>query len=139
MVERYHDPLRKIFSIIQWENPRLDLELALQCAVKRINNAVESYGLIPSLSVFGVIPTFPAFNPGLPSQKERMSALASARSEMTSITGRLRIQQALHSRLPPSTEYIVYPGDMLFVFREPQKQLNGPYKVLKVSANEVCV
>lgn len=139
IVERYHDPLRKIFSIIRKEYPRLDPEIALRCAVKGINDTMGPEGLVPSYLVFGVIPTFPAFNTELPSQRDRMAAISSARSEMATISAKLRIQQALRSKLPPATEYIAHPNDMVFVFRERDKNWHGPFKVTKVDRKEVFV
>lgn len=121
IVERYHDPLRKIFNSIKSDYPQLDREIALRCAAKGINDTMGPEGLVPSYLVFGVIPTFPAMKTQLPSQKDRMAAISAARIEMASISARLKIQYALRSRLPPATEYLIEPGDNVHVFREKLK------------------
>lgn len=75
-------------------------------------------GLVPSFLVFGILPTFAAFNTQLPSQKDRMAAITSAQKEMATISAQLKIQTALRSKLPPATEYLVMPNEYVHVFRE---------------------
>lgn len=139
VVERYHSPLRKIFTCIQQDYPCLDPEIALRCAIKGINDTMGPEGLVPSYLVFGVIPTFPSFNTNLPDQKDRMAALSLARNEMASISARLRIQQALRSKIPPATDYVVNPGNLVYVFRDNDRKWHGPYEVLKVYNKEIYV
>lgn len=135
--ERYHAPLRKIFNMIMSEYPSLDPEIALRCAVKGINDSMGPEGLVPSYLVFGVLPTMPAMRTELPNQKDRMQAIATARSEMATISAKLRIQSALRAKLPPATSYNVSPGDQVYVFREDTKKWHGPYTVDSVYNKEV--
>lgn len=139
VVERYHDPLRRIFRCVQEDYPKLDPEIALRCAVKGIYDTMGPEGLVPSYLVFGVIPTFPSFNTELPEQRDRMKAISFARREMAKISSKLKIQYALRSKLPPATEYDISPGQFVYVFREAEKLWNGPYKVTKVNEKEVFV
>ena len=139
VVERYHDPLRRIFRCIREDYPKLDVEVALRCAIKGINDTMGPEGLVPSYLVFGTIPTFPTMNTNLPSQRDRMEALSYARNEMAAISAKLRIQSALRAKLPPATEYLVYPGDWVYVFRERTKDWNGPYETLRVTGKDIFV
>ena len=109
--ERYHDPLRQVFDKIMADHTNLDPEIALRLAVKGINDTKSAKGVVPSLLVYGSLPTFLAVNMSAAEKKTRMEALQAARKERASITGKLRIQQAQRSRLPAATEYIIRPGD----------------------------
>lgn len=116
--ERYHEPLRQNFDRIITELPSIDSEVALRLSVKAINDTAGPDGLVPSLLVFGSVPSFSAMNMDIPIQRERMAALATAYREMASISAKLRVQEALRSKLPPSTRYLISPGDKVHVYRE---------------------
>lgn len=136
--ERYHEPLRRIFTVILHEYPKLDREIALRCAVKGINDTMGPEGLVPSYLVFGVIPNFPAIHTKLPTQHERMAAISTARREMATITAKLRIQTALRSKLPPATDFHLKPGEEVYVFRE-KKGWTGPFKIIKIEGKQIYV
>lgn len=137
--ERYHGPLRRVFRSIRDAHPSIDPELALRYAVKGINDTSGPEGLVPSLLVYGMLPRFPTPSSSLPDQEHRMRALETARREMSTITSRLRIQQALRAKLPPATRYLVTPGDRVFVYQERRKAWTGPYTVHKIHEKEVFV
>ena len=96
-------------------------------------------GLVPSLIVFRVVPSFPTVNATLPAQMEGIAALDAARKEMGTVTAEMRIQQELRLKLPPATKYLVEPGDQVLVYREKGKQYEGPSKVVNVCEKEVHV
>ena len=79
--ERYHQPLRRIFNRINEDVPTIDPHLALQLAIKAMNDTSGPEGLVPSLLVFGVLPRFPPLSPDLPGHKDRMTAMNSARQQ----------------------------------------------------------
>jgi hypothetical protein len=54
LVERYYAPIRRAFKIFQEDG--FDREVALQMAVKAVNNIAGPDRLIPTLLVFGVYP-----------------------------------------------------------------------------------
>ena len=56
MVERYHGPVRQVYSIITTEMPDIKPDLALQMSFKAINNSVGPNELVPTLLVFGAYP-----------------------------------------------------------------------------------
>lgn len=67
-IERHHQPLRHAFNIIVKEAPDLDIDNALQMAIKMINESVGPDGLVPTLLVFGALPLL-----GLPTDQPHKS------------------------------------------------------------------
>ena len=55
-VERYHAVLRRAYQIVSEELPDLDKEMALQIAIKAINNIAGLNRLIPILLMFNAFP-----------------------------------------------------------------------------------
>ena len=55
-VKHYYIVLHCVYQIVSKELPDLDKEIALQMAVKAVNNIVGPNGLIPTLLVFGAFP-----------------------------------------------------------------------------------
>lgn len=137
--ERYHGPLRRIFRILRNRYARIEPEVILRYAVKAMNDSMGPEGLVPSLLVFGTIPTFPITESNRPEQAERLAAMAKARDEMAKISAELRIQTALRSRLPPSTRYHLSPGDQVRVYRERSSRWEGPFTITKTREKEVWV
>lgn len=58
-----------------------------------------------------------------------MEALTLAKTETSSITGRLHIKAVLRSKLPPVSVYSIKPGDEVNVFRENTELWQRPYNV----------
>lgn len=56
VVERYHEPLRRVHRMIQKEDIDMDSESGLQAAVKAINRRVGPDGLVPTLLVCKGLP-----------------------------------------------------------------------------------
>ncbi len=52
MMKRYHEPLRRAYSIITIEISEIDPELALQMTFKVINDSIELNDLISTLLIF---------------------------------------------------------------------------------------
>lgn len=72
-------------------------------------------GLIPSLLVYGVIPSLPVINKTLTDQKERIAAVALAHSKMATVHAELRISRAIRSKLPPATHFHYESRDLVRV------------------------
>lgn len=96
-------------------------------------------GLVPTLLVYGMLPRLPAANSDFPDQQSRMRALEVARREMETIVAKLRITQAMRSRIHAAANYVITPGDLVRVYRETNNQLNGPYKVVKVEGKQIYI
>lgn len=80
-----------------------------------MNDTLYPEGLVPSLLVFGVIPSVPGVNKTLPVQTEQMAAIGISRSEMAIITAELRITQAIQAKLPLATKIHYEPGDIVLL------------------------
>ena len=78
IVERYHRPLRRVYSIITSEIPGIKPNLALQMFFKAINNLVGPNGLIPSLLVFGAYPKMTELDASSPTIKQRAMTIKKA-------------------------------------------------------------
>lgn len=57
LVEWYHTPVRRAFKIFRAEASDLSADEALQMSVESINDSVNPDGLIPTLLVYGAVPT----------------------------------------------------------------------------------
>lgn len=59
-------------------------------------------GLVPTLIVFGSLPSLLVANKGNMAQKERQDALRSAREEIYTITVEKRIRTQIETKIPPA-------------------------------------
>ena len=75
LVERYHGPLRRAYSIITAEIPGIEPELALQMAFKALNDSVGPNGLVPTLLVFGAYPRMTEMDAPSPTITQRTIAM----------------------------------------------------------------
>lgn len=91
--ERYHAPLRKIFLTIRSEHTKIESDVALRLGIKALNDTMGPNGLVPSLLVFGVLPTWPAPLKHNPRQTDRFKAMNTARREMESFVAQQRIRR----------------------------------------------
>lgn len=137
--ERYHMSLRRVFNVLKQEHPSVNDKHLLRLALKGINDTMGPNGLVPSLLVFGVLPSFPSPTRNSPDQVERFEALKKAKAEMESIVAEQRIKKALKSKLPPATKYLIKPGDQVRVYQEIPKRWDGPFTVTKISDKIVSV
>ena len=62
-VKRYYTVLRRAYQIISKELLDLNKEMALQIAVKAVNNTVGLNRLVPTLLVFSAFPQISELNP----------------------------------------------------------------------------
>jgi hypothetical protein len=68
LVERYHQPLRRAYHIIQEEikEPGFNRDMVLQIAVKAVNDIAGPDGIVPILLVFGTYPRITDYDPPTP-------------------------------------------------------------------------
>lgn len=95
----------------------LKKDILLRLSVKGLNDCMEPEGLVPSLLVFGVIPTLSITSKSLSTQKDWMQTLALAQADMETITAELRIYQALRLNLLPATMFIINVGDNVRIYK----------------------
>lgn len=103
--ETDYAPLLRMFRVIRYKQPRQEPEVILIYAVNASNDTMGPEGIVPSIFVFGTVPSFPALNRDSVAQTEGMEVLELARAEMCLITVELHIKTAQKSRLPPTTKY----------------------------------
>lgn len=139
VVERYHAPLQRIFLVIKRSHPALNPRLALRLVIKGTNDTTGPEGLVPSLLVFGAIPSLPDINKLLSSQREGIAAIDLARAEMETITSELLISQGFRSKLSPVTQFHFKPGDHVRIYKEKERRWCGPVKVTKTSGKEITI
>ena len=83
LCERYHGPLRTTYRRIKKECSDVDDNLALESAVKAMNDTVAMEVLVLSLLAFGIHPRYiPAgLDSDLPNEQQRYEAINFARKE----------------------------------------------------------
>ena len=103
IVERYHGPLQRAYSIITIEIPSIKPDLALQMSFKAINDSVGPNGLVPTLLVFGAYSRMTEQDAPSPSITQHAVAMRKAIDEVRRFTASRRINDGLNTRNGPST------------------------------------
>ncbi|KAE8550702.1 hypothetical protein EYB25_003641 [Talaromyces marneffei] len=142
-VERYHAVLRRSYEIISDEAPELTPEMALQMAVKAVNDTAGPDGYVPTLLVFGAYPRMTDYSPPAPTIAQRAAAVKKAMTEVRKLHTVRQINNALNTRNGPSSTLVhrlPLNSDVL-VWREggtgyPGKW-RGPYKLISIDG-ETC-
>ncbi|KAK6211233.1 hypothetical protein QIS74_10497 [Colletotrichum tabaci] len=137
-VERYHAPLRRAYEIIRAEDPNTDPELALQMAVKAINDTAGPNGIIPTLLVFGSYPRITDESPPSPEITRRAEAVRKATNEIRRLHAARQVTEALATRNGPDTSPTLdLPlQSEVRVWRE-KKGWQGPFRLIAVDG-ETC-
>ena len=135
--ERCHAPPRRVYNKVKHESPKLEPKVALQLAVKAMNDTMGPNGLVPSFLVFGCIPRFPSINSRLPEQQNRMKALEKARTQIATIFAEQRISKAMASQVPRNSDLIIESGDKVRFYRETDKKYAGPFPVIRIDGKQV--
>jgi hypothetical protein len=142
-VERYHAVLRRAYLIVRNEIEDINLDMALQMAVKAVNDTAGPDGLIPTLLVFGAYPRMTEYDPPAPTVQQRAKAIEKAMTEVRKAHAERQINTALNTRNGPSTtpvHSLPLNSDVL-VWREGKTgytgKWTGPYKLLSTDG-ETC-
>lgn len=142
IVERYHAVLRRAYQIIVDEGIT-QKEIALQMAVKSVNDTAGPNGLVPTLLVFGAYPRMHSMDPPAPTIIQRAAAIEKAMHEVRKIYAERQVADALNTRNGPqvdSVHNLSINSDVL-VFREGNAgrtgKWTGPFKLLGI-VNETC-
>jgi hypothetical protein len=142
-VERYHAVLRRSYDIISEEVPELAPEMALQMAVKAVNDTAGPDGYVPTLLVFGAYPRMTDYSPPAPTIAQRAAAVKKAMTEVRKLYTIRQVKNALNTRNGPSSTLVhrlPLNSDVL-VWREggtgyPGKW-KGPYNLISIEG-ETC-
>ena len=143
IVERYHGPVRRAYSIITTEIHNIDKDMALQMAFKAINDSAGPDGLIPTLLVYGAYPRMTEYDAPSPTVAQRAMAIKKAIAEVQKLRAKRQVADALNTRNGPSTTSVhdlTLNSDVL-VWREGNTgqsgKWDGPYKLVGVDG-ESC-
>ena len=141
IVERYHASLRRAYEVISEDLPNIPRYLALQMAVKAINDTAGPDGLVPTLLVFGCYPRMTQLDPTSPSIATHALAIKKAMHEVNKLRASRQITEALRKRNGPRTEQVLdLPlNSEVLVWRDNNKsqRWEGPYKLIAIT-NETC-
>ena len=148
VVERYHPVLKRAYAVIVADIPEIDKnnygkELALQMAVKAVNDTAGPDGLVPTLLVFGAYPKMSQLDPPAPTIAQRATAVKKAMEEVTKIRATRAVQDALNQRNGPDTSGIheLPIGSEVLVWREGNTgqsgKWTGPHTLLGLDG-ETC-
>ena len=144
-VERYHKVIRRAYAIISKElnvETKFEKELALQIAVKAVNDTAGPNGLVPTLLVFGAFPRMTINSAPTPTTAQRAIAIEKALKEVRKCHAESQVQSALNQRNGPSVTSVhdlPLNSDVL-VWREGNNSSGswtGPFKLLSIE-NETC-
>jgi len=129
-VERYHAPLRRAYEIIR-EETGAEPEVALQLAVKAINDTAGPDGLVPTLLVFGAYPRITDDSPPAATTAQRAEAIKKAMTAVRQIHAKRQLHEALATRNgPDSTDTVALPLQSLVrVWRE-KHGWQGPFRLI---------
>lgn len=129
-VERYHEPLRRIYMIIINEIPGIEPDLALQMSFKAINDSVGPNGLVPTLLVFGAYPRMVELDAPSPTITQRSLAMRKAMDEVRRLTATRQVNDALNTRNGPSTIAVhdLTLNSPVLVWREGNANQSGGWK-----------
>ena len=101
-------------------------------AIKAMNDSAGLQGPVPALLIFGVMPRFPVVPSELPEQNSTMSAMHSARKEMTAAIAKELLNTAVRANVPIAAVKNIMIGADVPMYREkPEDKWIGPLKVLE--------
>lgn len=111
----------------------------MRYAVKAIKDKMRSNSLVPSLFVYGILPTFPTGTNHFKDQAARLGVLTAARAEKYLSTEVFRITTALHAKLTLATHHYLHVGQHIRVYHERSKLWEGPFKITRFDKKEAWI
>jgi hypothetical protein len=120
MIERYHESLRRIYTIIIVEISDITLDLVLQMTFKAINDSVDSNKLVSTLIVFDVYSRMSDLDASSSTITQRAVTMRKIMKEIRKSMTTKQVNNALNTRNELSTETIhdLSINLVVLVFRE---------------------
>jgi hypothetical protein len=106
IVEQYHGPLRRVYSIINTELPDLGKNKKLQMAFKALNDSIGPDGLVLTLLVYGAWPCIVKSDAPNPTVIQRRAALDKVQEELKKLRVKQKVADVLNMRNGPRTTVI---------------------------------
>lgn len=131
VVERYHEPLRRVVRKLKTDRPSVPLHILVDYANIVISHTMGPEGFTPALLAFGAEPRIPIPNLSqVPvSVNQRMAVAEIARREYENIVAKMRVQKAMSSPTPNERFLMINPGENVLAYRE-KKGWQGPYNFI---------
>jgi len=138
LIKRAYLALRRAYQIIMDECKNIQKELALQMAIKAVNNTTGPDGLVPTLLVYGAYLRISNLNPPALSIMERAAAIQKAMAEIVKLRAKQAVNNALYHRNGPNTTPVhnLPLNSEVLVWRKSGKW-TGSYRLLAIE-NEIC-
>jgi hypothetical protein len=120
MMKRYHESLRRIYSIIATEISKIDSELVLQMTFKIINDSIELNDLIFILLVFDVYSRMIEMNVSSSIITQRTIVMKKTMNEMRKFNAIRQMNDALNTRNESSITLIhdLSLNSLVLIFKE---------------------
>lgn len=127
LIERYHDSLRRIFTIITTEIPDINLEMALQMTFKALNDTAGSNDLVLTLLVFEAYPRMTDMNAPSPTITQRAVTMRKAMKKVRRSVASRQINDVINIRNDSSISNIhnLSLNSPVLVFRERNTDQSG--------------
>ncbi len=145
IVECYHGPLRRVYSIITIEIPGIEPKLAFQMFFKAINDLVGPNRLVLTLLVFGAYPRMSELDAPFASITQYATAMKKAMKEVRKCTASRQVNNTLNTRngsltaavhgLPINSPVLVYRKRNVSQLGE----WKGPYNLLNIQGKSVII
>lgn len=136
--ERYHPYLRHVSENVCIQHPEMSDKVTLQLASKACNDTAGPQDIVPTLLVFGVLPRMPLHPKELPDQRDRMSAVHSARSHMAKLTARTRMSTAVNLQVPAAADADLIICDPLLLYGDnPVDHWTDPFRAIDLDGRPV--
>ena len=145
LIERYHGPLRRIYTIIIIEIFGINADLVLQMSFKTFNDSVEPNGLVFTLLVFKAYSRMTDMNASSFTLTQRAIAMRKTMDEMRKIHANRQINDVLNIRNGPNSTLIhgLPFNSLVLVYRESKTDRSGtwkkPHKLLDVQGETVIL
>ncbi len=124
MMKRYHDSLRRIYSIIAIEISNIDLEIILQMTFKILNDSIEFDELIFILLIFDVYLRMIEMNVSSSTIIQRTIAMKKIMKEVKKFNAIRQMNDALNTR--NDLIFLIHDlslNSLMLIFRE-DKEIN---------------
>ncbi len=122
------------------ECKNIQKELALQMAVKAVNNTASPDGLVPTLLVYRAYLRMSKLDPPAPSVTDRAAVIRKAMAEVVKLWAKQTINNALHHCNRPNTTLVhnLPLNSEVLVWRK-SGNWTGPYHLLAVEDETCCI
>jgi hypothetical protein len=144
MIERYHESLRRIYSIIVTEISDIDSDSVLQMSFKVLNDSIESDGLVFTLLVFGAYSRM-ADDVLTSTITQRAIAMRKAMNKVKRFVATRQVNDALNIRNKSSTASLhdLSLNFSVLVFREGNighsESWKGPFRLLSIEDESMII